>query len=251
MNGGDFMRFELGFLGIGSAFNTELGNTAAFFKDEFNNIYFIDCGYDVFPKIMKHNLLDGVNDITVFITHLHDDHMGSLGALTFYCFYVLKKKLTIKFPNFDIARLLKIQGALRCANFDIVKEGTISEKKVKILEYEFTTTNHDKSIPCYSLKIKNHTMEVPQYIYYSGDTKVLFNGSTKFDDIFTLPYVEVYQDCSHEKSYEGAVHMDLETLSSLIPKKHRLSVTCMHIGPDCPIDKIIDKGFLVAHLYET
>ena len=243
------MKFKLNFLGIGSGFNLELGNSSAFFKDEYENLYLIDCGFDVFAKILQQKLLDDAKNITVFITHLHDDHMGSLGSLVFYCYYILKKKVTIKFPNFDIARLLKIQGALRCATFDIVKEGTILEGKAKILEYEFSLTTHDKSIPCYSLKIKNNTEEDPQHIYYSGDTQVLFNGTTKFDDVFTLPFVEIYQECTHEKKFDNAVHMNLETLTHIIPVKYRSYITCMHIG-DCPIEKIIDRGFKVPEIYK-
>ena len=88
-----YMKFKLNFLGIGSGFNLKLGNSSAFFTDQHNNFYLIDCGFDVFSKLVSYKLLDNVNNISVFITHLHDDHMGSLATLMFYSYYVLNKKI--------------------------------------------------------------------------------------------------------------------------------------------------------------
>jgi hypothetical protein len=77
---------------------------------------------------------------------------------------------------------------------------------------------------------------------------VLFNGTTKFDDVFTLPCVEIYQDCTHETKFDEAVHLDLDSLCHMIPSKYRAHISCVHIG-DCPQDKIIGKGFKIPEIY--
>ena len=77
---------ELKFLGRGSAFNVEEGNTSAYYKSK-NDMLLIDCGSDVFKKIVKKHLLDNVYDLYIAITHSHPDHIGSLGDLIFYCYY--------------------------------------------------------------------------------------------------------------------------------------------------------------------
>ena len=50
----------LKFLGRGSAFNVNEKTTSAYFIIE-KTLYLIDCGYDTFKSIMKHNILDGID----------------------------------------------------------------------------------------------------------------------------------------------------------------------------------------------
>lgn len=89
---------ELKFLGIGSAFNTELGNTSAFIKEN-NSLFLIDCGGTVFSKLQELKILEGVKKVYIAITHSHPDHVGSLGDLIFYSYYTLKATVTILFPD--------------------------------------------------------------------------------------------------------------------------------------------------------
>lgn len=72
----------LKFIGIGSAFNTDLGNTSAYIKKE-DRMLLIDCGGTVFHELQKQKLLEGVNQIYMIITHTHPDHVGSVGEVIF------------------------------------------------------------------------------------------------------------------------------------------------------------------------
>ena len=58
----------LNFLGTGSAFNTEKGNTSAFIKKD-NSLLLIDCGGTVFHRLQELNLLDGVENLYIVVTH--------------------------------------------------------------------------------------------------------------------------------------------------------------------------------------
>ena len=73
----------LKFIGTGSAFNTELGNTSAYLKSN-ETLLLIDCGESVFARIKKINLLEDVKNVYIIITHLHSDHVASLATLIEY-----------------------------------------------------------------------------------------------------------------------------------------------------------------------
>ena len=89
------------FIGIGSAFNTELGNTSAFVKRN-NSLLLIDCGGTVFHRLQELNIFEGLENLHIVITHTHPDHVGSLGEVIFYSYYILKRKPTILFPEKEL-----------------------------------------------------------------------------------------------------------------------------------------------------
>jgi len=91
------MRIEL--LGVGGAFSPpEAGHTSALIYGGLN-LLLIDCGSRVFDTLRRRDQEDGLDRIShinaVAITHLHDDHVGSLGSLLFYRYYVLGKETEI------------------------------------------------------------------------------------------------------------------------------------------------------------
>jgi hypothetical protein len=82
---------DLKFIGTGGAFNYRQGNSSAIAEVRGKKLL-IDCGHTVFPELMRRELITGLDG--VLITHLHDDHVGSLSTLLFYRYYVLRPKPT-------------------------------------------------------------------------------------------------------------------------------------------------------------
>ena len=78
---------DLQFLGRGAAFNPKEGNNSAYVIEN-NQLFLIDCGESIFERIMENGLLDKIDGINVMITHTHSDHVGSLGTLTMYSYYI-------------------------------------------------------------------------------------------------------------------------------------------------------------------
>jgi ribonuclease BN (tRNA processing enzyme) len=86
---------QIKFVGTGGAFDIHYTNSSAIVYLN-SKKYLIDCGYSVFSKLIEHNLVNEID--AVLVTHLHDDHVGSLGTLAFYRFHVLGKKLKVLLP---------------------------------------------------------------------------------------------------------------------------------------------------------
>ncbi len=100
----------LNFIGSGSAFNTGIGNNSTFLKIN-KSLILIDCGSSTFSRLRELNVLDGVEHVRVFITHTHPDHVGSLGDLIFYVYYVMKKRITVHTPpGIGIVAILRGMG---------------------------------------------------------------------------------------------------------------------------------------------
>ena len=76
-----------------------------------NNFILIDCGYTVF-NILKEKLnFSKFDTINVIITHLHNDHAGSLSQLILYLWFVYGKKVNILSNCKYIKDYLVITGA--------------------------------------------------------------------------------------------------------------------------------------------
>lgn len=76
------------FLGVGGAFDFAYGNASAVIDFQGQRLLF-DCGHAVFPELCRQDLLDQLDG--VIITHLHDDHVGSLSTLLFFHSKVMQK----------------------------------------------------------------------------------------------------------------------------------------------------------------
>ena len=101
-------------------------------------MFLIDCGENIFERILNQKLLDSVNKIFLFITHTHSDHVGSIGSFLFHCYFVKKIEFNIVLPSNalhynDIKELLRIYGV--CEDwYKIIEPKELDNKFIYLIQ---------------------------------------------------------------------------------------------------------------------
>ncbi|MEG0847994.1 MBL fold metallo-hydrolase [Niameybacter sp.] len=230
----------LKFLGIGSAFNTELGNNSAFIK-EGKSLLLIDCGGTVFHDLQKYHLLEGLEEIFVLITHTHPDHVGSLGEVIFYCYYILKVKVNLFFPNeilmISYLQIIGVTPDMYC--LQTAEDIQFSVNELELTSLQWIEQEHVETMPAYSFIVKGQGVS----FYYSGDGYALRDNVIKRLVKGEIKYI--YQDtCGLD--YENNAHLYLHKLADLIPQNLREYVYCMHLDKHIKLAEIQQLGFNVV-----
>ncbi|MGL5352470.1 MAG: MBL fold metallo-hydrolase [Clostridium sp.] len=230
---------KLEFLGRGSGYHTKEENTAAYIKKD-ETLLLIDCGETVFKRILQNELVEGIKEVHVLITHMHSDHIGSLGGFIGFCYWKYNIVTKIYFNEKEkLSIFLNCIGLQEGESFII---DNANNKQIKELGLKFSAsiTKHVKTINTYSYKLE---FETGNDIFYSGDTY-----ETNID---LVPYLEsgniVYHDtCLNDD--DGNVHTSLRVLSEKVPNKYRKQVYCIHIDGENFIGEAKKQGFNVVEV---
>ncbi|TQR28969.1 MBL fold metallo-hydrolase [Lysinibacillus sphaericus] len=230
----------LKFIGSGSAFNTKLGNTSAYYKIG-NQMLLIDCGSNIFHRIKEHNLLEGIEHIYVLITHTHADHVGSLADFIFYSYYChgeMAKSNVSVYSVYDvkIEELLAINGIIPGVQCLIKKCQSDTPYSLHFCKVLFEKSSHVKEIPSYSIELSIDD----KLIYYTGDTNSLKSSLLK-----PMAYDYVYVDTC-KADYGGNVHLSLRKLSELVRPDVRSKYWCMHLDEGFDRQEAETLGFNVV-----
>lgn len=233
---------ELLFLGRGSAFNSYEGNTSAYFIDK-NELFLIDCGESIYERIMENKLLDDIKCINLMITHTHSDHIGSIGSLIMYCYYVINKKVNIiiskdcLYKN-DLIDLIRIFGCTK-EMYTINDETEFDNKYELFNNIRFLKTEHVSQISSYGILFETNN----GVLYYSGDTSNLKNISELIKNNKTID--KIYIDTTSTNTNNN-VHVYIGELNDLIPNHLKNKVYCMHVNDKKCIEIAQEYGFSVV-----
>ena len=239
----------LNFIGRGSAFNTKEGNNCAYIKKD-EHLLLIDCGSSKFGRLIEANLLDGVKRITVLITHLHPDHIGSLGDLIFYSYYsiapMFKKKIKVIAPTpiiGDVRKVLELTGVnLHIYNSDHIDDMYVFDAdEVGVNHVLPMIVSHAEELQCFGYLLVNNG----EVTYYSGDSNTIPEIMLEMLKNDTITHF--YQDTC-QADYEGNVHLSLRKLTELIPYELRHKVYCMHLDEKFDEQTAKDLGFNVVSI---
>ncbi|PSR54331.1 MBL fold metallo-hydrolase [Adhaeribacter arboris] len=194
---------KIKFLGTGGAFEPTFGNSAAILEINRKNIL-IDAGFTVYPKLSQLGLWQQLDYIV--LTHLHNDHCGSLANILLHTvFYGNGRKPIILYQTEDfrnqIIQFLNIQlkDAEKYAEFKLITE-------IPGLSYLDTYNRHSENFQTYSFVFE----ESGERLVYSGD---LGDCHFLFDFLGTLPALptQVYHDISFDHENKGhAYYTDLK-----------------------------------------
>ncbi len=178
-------------IGVGGAFSYELGNASVLAWDDcYQSAVLFDCGYSVFPDLRRKETKEKRDIISkidsVFISHLHDDHYGSLGTLLEYRLWTLNKstKVTSTIPFSEMFR-----G--RMDNFNAGKIYAGQDERITIIPTK-------------------HAMDFPAGgAYYDG---LLFSGDTS-ESILDSEYAKKSKIIIHEVGLQqNPVHVGIDKL---------------------------------------
>ncbi len=222
----------IGFVGCGAALYPKLYNSNGYFKLE-NDLFLLDCGETSFRQHYMAGNFKNIKSITVFLTHMHADHLGSLGTLIVYGYLKLGIRTRVIFPDAEnLALVLRLTGVEKehyelFANYDACGDVRLNAEPVPV-------KHHESMVKSFGWLL---TFE-GRRIYYSGDAGE-FPGSVR-DRLLSGQLDEVYQDTSVND--HGGAHCTLAQLEALIPAEHRDKVYCMHYDGEY-FDVIREKGF--------
>jgi len=230
---------ELNFLGSGAAFNPIMENSNAYFLAG-NRFFLLDCGETAFGKIWNLPAYIESEEVVALITHLHADHVGSLGSLISYSYYVMKKPVTVVHPLDTIVQLLDLLGIDRvCYRFRKLEQGETADfgsgVSVKPL-----VVDHVANMICFGYVLSDGI----ERIYFSGDAKSL--PGEVLEGLASGEVDRAYQDTSNTPS-DHPTHATLDYLERLIPEKSRGKVYCIHLDYDYR-DLLVRKGFNVVNV---
>lgn len=242
---------RLKFLGNGNAFSVKRGNTSAYIElDE--QLLVIDCGEDVFKKLLEKNLLNNKKRVHFFISHLHSDHVGSLGSAIAYLYYRIyngkSNNICVYHPNESIVELLDLQGIGRnMYSFTVNRWDTILlGGTYKEFEYIFEENEHvdelDYKGNCGTWSIELAVKNVFN-IYYSADS-----AGVKERIQLTRIYDEIYHEVASEKNKAHTSYDELKEAFSQFTRSEKSRIWLMHMDDEFDEEQAIADGFNVTKI---
>ncbi|MFD1187410.1 MBL fold metallo-hydrolase [Pontibacter rugosus] len=218
---------QIKFLGTGGAFDTDYLNSAAIL--EFGGInLLIDCGFTVFQELVKKDLTKEVNHI--ILTHLHNDHCGSLANLLLYKNIIEKaERPLILYPSEQfkqqLFRFLEIQ----------LKEPDKYAEFVPLEQFE--------NISCVdTFGMHSEGFQSYAYIFDSDTTRIAYSGDLAkpevlFDKLDRMPEKKtcVFHDITFNPENTGHTYY-----KKLLPYMNGVDMFGYHCDPtQAPLDNPI------------
>lgn len=233
----------LNFIGTGSAFNTKLGNTSAFIRNQ-DSMILIDCGGTVFQRLMELELLEELKQLNIIITHTHPDHVGSLGEVIFFAHYALKIVPRVYFPDKELMRKFLECIGVECKMVELIDDSeAFITTEFGDLGLTFLMVSHLPTIPAYGFILEVNDSR----IYYSGDSNDIPESIMKMFIDGNLDYI--YQDtCGLD--YDGNAHLSFVKLCEIIPENLRDKIYCIHHDNFLDIEKVKAEGFKIPSVYQ-
>ena len=184
--------YLLEFIGNDAGFGNK--NNSAYIEFE-NKLFIIDCGYTVFNEIKNKFEFNKYDEINIIITHLHNDHAGSLSQLILYLWFVYKIKVNVISKCINIETYLKITGTVPEAY----------EVKTEFNNIQFIKTKHVDYLDAYG------------FIMNISDRTILYTGDTATLSTF-LPYLNDIDELYIDLSKSGGAHIKIDDILDELKK---------------------------------
>ncbi|MBD5144230.1 MAG: MBL fold metallo-hydrolase [Ruminococcus sp.] len=216
------------FLGRGSAF-TNAHNCAYFVNN--NDLILLDCPASAFENIKKLHL-EKFHHIYILVTHTHGDHIGGVGTMLQYAYFVLQNPLTVVAPSRavleDLSLLLyQIEGCEKNWFYLITADNLEKSWLMCAIPTQHVEPLKNKCFG-YALYVNHHK------IIYTGDTATLMPY---------VPYLQqgtiLYTECS---VFQSNVHLYLPDILPILTAftEKDIQVYLMHLDDEKQISSMIE-----------
>lgn len=195
----------LTFIGNDSGFGEK--NNSAYFERN-NELFIIDCGATVFNEIKNRFDFKSYKNINIIITHLHNDHAGSLSQFILYMWFIYNKKVNVICNCLHIKEYLEITGT--------PPESYNIEKSLDNLK--FIKTKHTDFLDAYG------------FIMDIANKKILYTGDTANLDSF-MPYLNNINELYIDVSKFGGAHIKIDNILDILKelKRKNIKIIPMHM----------------------
>lgn len=248
-------RFSLTFLGVGGGLSPELGNNNVLLESEDRKTnLLVDCGPITATDLKAQDRLAAVQQ--VFITHVHDDHVGGLQLWAQLNRYVYRHKPTIWFREELLDELWdgSLRGGLAKVNVidDGVTPGSVGldayfEPKILAPGERVAAANLPVITPRQSVHVPGKAsfgFFLGEDVFFSADTQELppAVGPTG------KPLRAIFQDCQLF-DIPNAVHTSLARLDREMAPELKAITRLMHYNhqPDIDARAMGFQGFVVRN----
>jgi len=206
----------LTFLGRDSGFGSK--NNSAYYEQE-DTLTLIDCGFTVFEEVKNKFDFNKYKTINIIITHLHNDHAGSLSQVILYLWFMFNKKVTVISKCERIKEYLDITGT----------PSDSYEIKTELDNLTFIKTEHVKYLDAYGFKTSINNKN----IIYTGDTNTL--------EPF-LPFMEEIDELYVDVSRYGGAHIKIDEYLEILNKikEKGTDIFLMHLDDKEYIKKLVN-----------
>ena len=209
---------EIEFLGCGGAFDVIEGNSSALIT-AYGKKILIDCGPAVYPKLKQKNIIKDID--VVFITHTHEDHIGSLSTLIYDKWFLHQQKTTIECGE-TVSKLVKAYLTI-CGHtsdqYEIRTDEDVYYEEMSMQALKVHTTGHHfESFPNYGFVFNFEYEGEYFFLVYSGDINIPFLSILP-EDVAALIYensddVIIFHDMT-SLDYPGNPHCNYILLEPL------------------------------------
>jgi len=240
------MKIEV--LGVGNLFTPQMTNTSFLLSpfDYAEQKILIDCGYNVFQKLISGEY-DIKNIRTVIITHTHPDHVGSLGALIYYRWFVFNKKTTIICGN-KVGEYLK--RYLEATVFNVPEPESIKLDECTKCPYELVFNDIPKTLlTMFEVQHDN----IPAYGVYLHKERVIFTGDTDLlnpESPMITGAKMIFHDCIIDH-YARGIHSNIGDMKRYYPKILREKIKLVHHGKVMSSEVLLNNHMVLCHENST